>query len=78
MITDPQFAGPESNAPTVELLNRHFDRGVEHFVQQRKAEQRAKEWPHDVEKLLVALVEQVAAHGARIAALEARLGERRA
>jgi hypothetical protein len=76
MATDPQFGERENNAPTVEMLNRLFDRGVEDFIRRREAEQREKEWPRDVEQLLAALVEQAATYGARIAALEARLGER--
>lgn len=76
MITDPLFGARENNAPTVEMLNRLFDQGVEDFIRQREAEQRAKEWPRDVEQLLAALVEQAAAYGARIAALEVRLGAR--
>lgn len=77
MITDPQFGVGGTGALTVETLNRLFDRGVEHFVQQRTAEQRAKEWPLDVERLLVTLAEQVVAQDRRIKALETRLGERR-
>ena len=59
---------------TPELLDAIYARTAEQAQARIDAEQRAREWPRDVDRLLVKLAHTVAAHEERIAALEARAG----
>lgn len=57
-----------------ELLDRLLDSTVRMAREQREAEQRALEWPRNVNELLASLARAVAAVQARVAVLEAKLG----
>lgn len=62
----------EKHTLTQEQLEQIFARSAEQAMRQREAERRAREWPHQVDELLVLVVRKVAALEARIATLEAR------
>jgi len=55
-------------------FNRLFARTVQQAEQRQEAERRAREWPGEVEQLLVALAGAVRDLSARVAELEAGQG----
>lgn len=62
------------HTPDAEQLEQIFAQSTRSALSRRDAERRAREWPQQVDELLVLVVRKVAALESRIAVLEARKG----